>query len=51
MIFEASKVNYTVKLARAKLPANAGKFNLQFAGKKAPHAVHPRYMQFTCKNR
>ena len=24
---------------------------MQFAGKKAPHAVYLRYMQFTCKNR
>ena len=24
---------------------------MQFAGKKAPHAVYLRYMQLTCKNR
>ena len=42
---------YTVKLTRAKLPANAGNFTHGLHVKKAPHAVYMRYMQFTCENR
>ena len=42
---------YTVKLARAKLPANAGNFTCSSQVKKIPRAVYLRYMQFTCNYR
>ena len=41
----------TVKLARAKLPANAGNFTCSSQVKRVPRAVYLLYMQFTCNYR
>ena len=49
-LMNSHQKSYTVKLTRAKLPANGGKFTCRLHVKK-PHTVYIRYLHFTCKNR